>query len=151
MPRPSTASEFDFAGFRDFVAERVALCPRFSWRIKHVPFGMDLPYWVDDETLDFTKHVHRIALPAPVRDGDVLRALRDTGGTAVAVSEDDIAAGLVALGRAGFCVEPTSAVVWGGLRRLRDSGAITAEARTVLILSGHGLKATTRMAELIGA
>jgi diacylglycerol O-acyltransferase len=61
----STASQFDFTGFRDFVAERVALCPRFTWRIKQVPFGLDLPYWVDDETLDFTKHVHRIALPAP--------------------------------------------------------------------------------------
>ncbi len=62
---PPTSSQFDFASFRDFVAERIALCPRFTWRVKEVPFGMDLPYWVDDETLDFTRHVHRTALPAP--------------------------------------------------------------------------------------
>lgn len=62
---PSTAPHFDFNSFREFVAERVALCPRFTWRIKEVPFGLDLPYWVNDETLDFTKHVHHIAVPAP--------------------------------------------------------------------------------------
>ena len=89
-----------------------------------------------------------IALPAPVRDREVLEALRETRGTAVSVSEADISAGLFALGRAGFCVEPTSAVVWGGLQQLRDAGSIAADARTVLILSGHGLKAAAKIAEL---
>ena len=89
-----------------------------------------------------------IALPAPVRDREVLEALRQTRGTAVAVSEAHISAGLLAFGRAGFCVEPTSAVVWGGLQQLRDDGSIAADARTVLILSGHGLKAAAKIAEL---
>ena len=30
-----------------------------------IPFGIDLPYWVNDEALDFHEHVHRAALPAP--------------------------------------------------------------------------------------
>lgn len=62
---PSTNDSFDFNLFRDFVAERVSLCPRFGWRVCEVPFGADLPYWVEDEALDFNKHVHRTALPAP--------------------------------------------------------------------------------------
>lgn len=61
----STNPAFDFDFFRDFVAERVALCPRFSWRVSEVPLGLDLPYWVSDEALDFNEHVRRAALPAP--------------------------------------------------------------------------------------
>jgi diacylglycerol O-acyltransferase len=63
---PSTeGSAFDFNHFRDFVAERIARCPRFGWRVREVPFGIDLPYWVDDEALNFNEHVRRAALPAP--------------------------------------------------------------------------------------
>ncbi len=41
---PSTSSStFDFNHFRDFVAERTALWPRFAWRVREVPFGIDLP------------------------------------------------------------------------------------------------------------
>lgn len=61
----SAQPSFDFDHFRDFVAERIALCPRFSWRVSEVPFGLDLPYWVSDEALDFNEHVRRAALPAP--------------------------------------------------------------------------------------
>lgn len=62
---PDKPGQFDFNHFRDFVAERIALCPRFTWRVREVPFGMDLPYWVDDEALDFNEHVRRAALPSP--------------------------------------------------------------------------------------
>ena len=61
----STNPAFDFDFFRDFVAERVARCPRFSWRVSEVPLGLDLPYWVSDEALDFNEHVRRAALPSP--------------------------------------------------------------------------------------
>jgi WS/DGAT/MGAT family acyltransferase len=61
----ATNPNFDFDHFRDFVAERVALCPRFGWRVSEVPFGLDLPYWVSDEALDFNEHVRRAALPSP--------------------------------------------------------------------------------------
>ncbi len=62
---PSTFEDFDFAHFRDFVAERLALCPRFGWRIAQVPLGLDLPYWVDDHEIDYDQHVRRVGLPAP--------------------------------------------------------------------------------------
>lgn len=82
-----------------------------------------------------------IALPKPVRDGEILVALRETGGTVLAVTEAKIEAGVAELGRRGFCVEPTSAVIWEGLRQYREQSDLAPEARLVAVLSGHGLKA----------
>ena len=90
-----------------------------------------------------------IAMLAPARDRRVLRALRESNGFAVAVSESEIAQGVRAFGRAGFCVEPTSAVVWKGLERLHQRQAIPSHATVVLVLSGHGLKATESIASIL--
>ena len=91
-----------------------------------------------------------IALPAPVRDREVLQAIRGSGGTAVSVGEGEIASGAAALGRAGFCVEPTSAVVWPGLRKLIESDSPPPPgASIVVVLSGHGLKASPALAEIL--
>jgi len=92
-----------------------------------------------------------IALPAPVRDRQVLEALRQSGGAAVAVSEVEIADGVQRLGRAGFCVEPTSAVVWHGLQHYARAHPMAEDATIVLILSGHGLKAAAQLADLLGS
>ena len=62
---PTTADRFDFDGFTQFVAERLSLCPRFSYRLAEVPFGLDLPYWVDDGPFNVEHHVHALGVPAP--------------------------------------------------------------------------------------
>ena len=64
---PSTHPEeaFDYERFVEFVAERLALCPRFSWTLQEVPLGFDRPYWVENEELDFRQHIRRVALPSP--------------------------------------------------------------------------------------
>ncbi len=91
-----------------------------------------------------------IALPAPVRDREVLHAIRASGGTAVSVVEEEIAAGAATLGKAGFCVEPTSAVVWNGLRKLIESPSPPPPGATIVaVLSGHGLKASPALAEIL--
>lgn len=90
-----------------------------------------------------------IALPGPVRDREVLRALRESAGTVVAVSEDEIAAGVRCFGRAGFCVEPTSAVVWHGLLHLQQEDSLPPDATVVTVLSGHGLKAAQPIGEML--
>jgi threonine synthase len=84
-----------------------------------------------------------------VRDRELLHALRTSNGTAVAVTEEEIADGVRRLGRAGFCVEPTSATIWPGLQRLRRQGKINPSDRVVAILSGHGLKAAAAVAALL--
>ena len=50
---------------------------------------------------------------------------------------------------AGLYVEPTSAVAAAGLTRLLPSGAIRPHERTVLVLTGSGLKASATIGELL--
>src|SRR5262245_10085937 len=47
------------------VEERIAYAPKFTWKLKEVPFGLDRPVWVDDPTFDVRNHVRRIAVPSP--------------------------------------------------------------------------------------
>jgi threonine synthase len=91
-----------------------------------------------------------IALPRPVRGALVLQALRESRGGVAAVTEEAIKSGVRTLGRAGFCVEPTSAVVLPALEQLEAAGQIAPGERVVLLLSGFGLKATAVLGELAG-
>jgi threonine synthase len=91
-----------------------------------------------------------IATVRPVRAEAVLAALRRSGGGVVAVPEAEIAPALSALGRLGLFVEPTAATAGAALSRLLRDGTIRPEETTVAVLTGHGLKATGKIAELIG-
>jgi threonine synthase len=90
------------------------------------------------------------AIAAPIRLHEVLGALRESGGGAVMLSEAEIGQAMLDLARIGIYVEPTCAQVAAALARLLQSGAITPEQTTVLVLTGSGLKATPRIAELLG-
>ena len=90
------------------------------------------------------------AIAKPVRGREVLAAIRRSGGAAVAVSEDEIMSASWRLARSGLYAEPTSAVAAAGLSALLRRGAIDAEETTVVLLTGGGLKATQRWAELVG-
>src|SRR6266446_5833234 len=91
-----------------------------------------------------------IATVKPVRTAEVLAALRRSQGGVVAVAEADIAPALRALGHLGLFVEPTAATGAAACSRLLRDGAIRADETTVVVLTGHGLKATDRIAELLG-
>ncbi len=72
----------------------------------------------------------------PVRGDAVLRMVEGSGGAFVAVDEPDILPGRDELGKLGFYVEPTSAIVWNAL-------AQTAEGLpdpVVVVLTGAGYK-----------
>jgi threonine synthase len=90
------------------------------------------------------------AIAQPIRLAEVLGTLRATRGGAVMLSEDEIGAATLDLARLGVYVEPTSAQAAAAFRKLLDAGAITPEQSTVLVLTGSGLKATPRIAELLG-
>jgi threonine synthase len=83
-----------------------------------------------------------IATARPTRVAEVLAAVRDSGGSIVAVEEDEIVAALGRLARQGLYVEPTSATAAAGLSRLLASGLIRPHESTVLVLTGSGLKAS---------
>ena len=91
-----------------------------------------------------------IASSKPTRVREVLQAVRASGGSIVAVSEDEICTALGKLARTGLYVEPTSAAAAAGLSHLLAAGAIAPEQRTVLVLTGSGLKAGAGIGELLG-
>jgi len=90
-----------------------------------------------------------IATSKPTRVAEVLRAVRETGGTVVAVEEGEILQALRELARRGLYVEPTSAAAAAGLTRLLASGVVRPQEYTVLVLTGSGLKASGTIGELL--
>jgi threonine synthase len=87
----------------------------------------------------------------PVRGRELLSAIRASSGGAVAVDEAPIAAALRFAASRGIYIEPTSAVAIAGARQLVRQGAIKSGERTVVVLSGSGLKATDTIGRLIEA
>ena len=53
------------AEFRDHIATRLHLVPRFRQKLRFVPFDQGRPVWVDDPHLNLDYHVRQTALPAP--------------------------------------------------------------------------------------
>ncbi len=51
--------------FRDHIASRLHLVPRFRQKLRFVPFSQGRPVWVDDPHLNLDYHVRQTALPAP--------------------------------------------------------------------------------------
>ena len=90
-----------------------------------------------------------IASSKPTRVAEALRVARRSGGSIVAVSEDEIVTALGTLARKGLYVEPTSAAAGAGLTQLLGSGAIKPGESTVLVLTGTGLKASEKIGQLL--
>ena len=89
-----------------------------------------------------------IASEKPVRVAEVMTATRQTGGAIVAADEDEIAASFQQLAGGGLFVEPTSATAGAVLSRLIATGIVAREEATVLVLTGHGLKAVDKIARM---
>ncbi|WP_458208287.1 threonine synthase [Haladaptatus sp. NG-SE-30] len=81
-----------------------------------------------------------IRIGYPVNAPKALPAIRETGGTAIAVSDEEITDAQRALARDGVGVEPASAASVAGLRKLRESGTISADENVVCLTTGHLLK-----------
>jgi len=70
-----------------------------------------------------------------------LRAVRETGGRYVAVSDDEILEAMRLLGReAAVFAEPAGAAGFAGLRKLALQGEIDPQERIVVLVTGNGLK-----------
>ena len=64
---PSTAPEgkLRFKSILALVESRLHRSPLFRQKLRQVPFGLDEPYWIEDENFDLEYHVRNIALPKP--------------------------------------------------------------------------------------
>ncbi len=90
------------------------------------------------------------AIKAPLRLKEMIAALRESGGEAVAATEAEIVAALRKLAEQGLFVEPTSASAAAAFDKLSAAGRVGPRERVVMVLSGSGLKAASRFAELLG-
>lgn len=76
------------------------------------------------------------------RDGTMaVRAIRDSGGRALKVSDEDIIAAIPTLAReTGVFAEPAAAAAYAGFVKACESGEIKSDERVLLMLTGNGLK-----------
>ncbi|MEO6578639.1 MAG: threonine synthase [Candidatus Limnocylindria bacterium] len=92
--------------------------------------------WVDAQTI-----ASGIRVPAAIGDYLILRAVRDSGGTAVTVSDDEITEAQRTVGRlTGINAAPEGAATFACLPRLLDSGVLRDDERVVLFNTGTGAK-----------
>ena len=96
---------------------------------------------------DLWQGAHTIApgIRVPVAIGDylILDAVRESGGTCIAVSDDELLEGVRELAsREGVYASPEVGAVVAAARRLRASGFLAREDETVLFSTGAGMKHT---------
>jgi WS/DGAT/MGAT family acyltransferase len=54
-----------YVDFKEIIASKLHLMPKFRKRLLSVPLNLDYPYWVDDPNFDIDLHLNRIKLPDP--------------------------------------------------------------------------------------
>jgi threonine synthase len=100
--------------------------------------------WDDAQTI-----AAGLRVPSAIGDYLILDAVRDTGGTALAVSEDAIRQAQREMGKlAGVYAAPEAAATWAAVSRLRRTGFLSGEERVVLFCTGMGLKYPSPTARL---
>ncbi len=80
-----------------------------------------------------------LRVPGPLAGALMLQALRETGGTALAVDDAEICAAIGEMARSGLWVCPEGAALLPAIRHLRASGWIREGERVVLLNTGTGL------------
>lgn len=92
---------------------------------------------VPESENDVADGVH---IRGPTRKRQLLDAIAETNGDAIAITEDKLTTELDRLHRHGFYVEPTCAIAPAALAAYRDRGMLGVDADVVVPLTGHGLK-----------
>jgi threonine synthase len=80
-----------------------------------------------------------LRVPGPLSGALMLRALRETEGTAIAVDDSEILPAIREMACLGFWVCPEGAALLPAVRRLVSSGWISPAERVVLLNTGSGL------------
>jgi len=92
--------------------------------------------WADARTV-----AYGITVPAPLGDELILDALHATGGTAIAVDDEELLADLREFGaREGLLLCPEGAACLTAARHLRASGWIGTDEQVVVLNTGAGIK-----------
>ncbi len=80
-----------------------------------------------------------LRVPAPLGDRLMLKALRESGGGAIAVSDDELTeAARTASSTEGIDVSPEGGAAFAAVRHLRRKGTLGPESRVVIFNTGAG-------------
>jgi threonine synthase len=113
--------------------------------VKAFTEGQDeAPMWEGARTL-----AHGIRVPKAIGDFLILRALRESHGAAVSVSEEEIIQGVRDAGAAeGLFMAPEGGACVAALRKLKASGHLSADDSVVVFNTGTGFKYVETMSVL---
>ncbi|HSJ36322.1 MAG TPA: threonine synthase [Acidimicrobiia bacterium] len=90
---------------------------------------------------DAVTTAYGLRVPSPIGGFLCLRAVRETGGSALAVSEEEIRPAAARLAAAsGVDVCPEGGAAWAALERMQAEGSVTESDRVVVFNTGTGLK-----------
>ncbi|MCK8502796.1 MULTISPECIES: threonine synthase [Myxococcus] len=104
----------------------------------------DAPMWQGATT-----HAHGLRVPKALGDFLILRAVKESGGTALSVTEAEIVQGTKDLASAeGLFAAPEGGACVAALRKLQASGQVTPEESVVVFNTGTGFKYVENMAPL---
>ena len=104
----------------------------------------DAPMWQGATT-----HAHGLRVPKALGDFLILRAVKQSGGTAVAVTEAQIIQGVKDVCAAeGLFVAPEGGACVAALRKLQAAGQVTPAESVVVFNTGTGFKYVENMAPL---
>jgi threonine synthase len=82
-----------------------------------------------------------LRVPRAIGDFLILRAIRESGGTAVAVSDAEMVEGMLTIGACeGVSAAPEGGATWAALVRLVQAGTVKPEDSVVLFNTGGALK-----------
>jgi len=92
--------------------------------------------WPDPQT-----YANGLCVPSAIGDRLILQVLRESKGSALAVSDPEMAEGQLQLARGeGIFAAPEGGALVAALRRLIEQGQVGADERVVLFNTGSGLK-----------
>ena len=108
-----------------------------------------------------TEEIHPV-VPATLADSiavgiprdriKALRAVRDTGGEYLTVTDDEILDAMRTLGRlAGVFAEPAGSAPLAGLLKMQREGRLSPDDRIVVLVTGNGLKDVSSAVKAAGA
>jgi threonine synthase len=111
--------------------------------VKAFSEGLDhAPFWEGAQTL-----AHGIRVPGALGDFLILRALRESHGAAVAVSDAELVQGVKDASAAeGMFMAPEGGACVAALRKLRASGHLSSDESVVVFNTGTGFKYVDTMA-----
>ena len=91
-------------------------------------------------------------VPAAVGDFLVIRSVRESGGHALTVSDDEMVAGMVDMARTeGVFAAPEGGATLAALRKLIERGMVDRDERVVLLVTGNGHKYLDMLPEGMGS